>query len=83
MIELGATTPNGIEAQQFQQGRLPTLNFRGIAMTMAWIRVILMVQYIIGMPFLRIYIRVTNFLTKFTSTHFVIASILIDSCLRY
>ena len=48
MIELGDITPAGLQAQQYQQGRLPTLNFRGIAMTMAWSRVVLMLQYIVG-----------------------------------
>jgi hypothetical protein len=51
-IELGAATPEGIQAQQYQQSRLPRLNFRGIAMTMAISRCILMLQYIIGKTFI-------------------------------
>jgi hypothetical protein len=47
-IAMGAASAEGIMAQLFQQARLPGLNFRGIAMTMAWSRVLLMTQYIIG-----------------------------------
>jgi len=48
-LQMGAATQDGIEAQEYQQGRLPGLNFRGIAMTMAWSRVLLLSQYIVGL----------------------------------
>jgi hypothetical protein len=47
-IGLGMASMEGIGAQHQQKDRLPDLNFRGIAMTMAWSRVLLMTQYIIG-----------------------------------
>jgi hypothetical protein len=47
-IDLGKASREGTMAQYLQQARLPGLNFRGIAMTMAWSRVLLMIQYIIG-----------------------------------
>jgi hypothetical protein len=47
-IDLMMASKDGIDAQRLQKDRLPGLNFRGIAMIMAWSRVLLMVQYIIG-----------------------------------
>ncbi|KAF5335607.1 hypothetical protein D9758_017258 [Tetrapyrgos nigripes] len=35
------------DVQKFRENRLPTLNLRGIAMTMAWSRLLLLVQYLV------------------------------------
>jgi hypothetical protein len=47
-LQFGTSTQAGLDAMEYVQERLPGLNFRGIAMTMAWSRVLLMAQYIIG-----------------------------------
>jgi low temperature requirement protein LtrA len=47
MLQLG-DDQNNLEATQFRDDRLPRLNARGVAMTMALSRLLLLVQYAVG-----------------------------------
>jgi hypothetical protein len=47
LLQLGSDESD-IEAMQFRDNRLPRLNARGVAMTMALSRLLLLVQYAVG-----------------------------------
>jgi hypothetical protein len=39
---------NGLAASQFRDNRLPLLNAKGLSMTMALSRLLLLLQYVVG-----------------------------------
>lgn len=47
LLSLG-NDENDLEAIQFRDNRLPRLNARGVAMTMALSRLLLLIQYAVG-----------------------------------
>jgi hypothetical protein len=61
-IDLGAASKEGLMVEDLQEDPLSVLNFRGIAMTMACSRILLMAQYTIG-----IYAHTTSFLLNRSS----------------
>ena len=53
LLDLGVSNEAGLVAKKFRDNRLPRLNARGVSITMAFSRLLLLVQYAIGKSFYR------------------------------
>jgi hypothetical protein len=51
LLDMGVNNQAGLVAKKFRDHRLPTLNSRGVSVTMAFSQLLLLVQYAIGKSF--------------------------------